>query len=105
MTFQRLKRLLRTPTFAFTALGVAFAVLWPIGLPYADVGAFVFLLLAGCGTAIALWEEVRYDKSHWSWRGLWSALRDPSYWFFEGFLGHLPQLLAAAAIALKWRFV
>ena len=83
---------------------MAFAVAWGFGAPYADVGAFVFLLLAGCGTAIALWYEVWEDGLTWGWRGLWMALRDPGEWFFEGFLGHLPQLLAAAGIALWWRF-
>ena len=96
-------RLRETPSFAFTCVGIISLVLWAIGVPYADFAAFGSFLLVGCGTAIALWAEVKRDRQAWGWRGLWVALRHPSRWFLGGFLGHLPQLLIAVAIAILWR--
>lgn len=92
------------PSFAFTCSGLICLPLWLLGVPFADVGAFGSFLLVGCGTAIALWAEVKRDQQEWSWQGLWQALRRPSKWFLGGFLTHVSQLLAAVAIALLWRW-
>jgi len=99
-----ISHLMQTPTLAFTSSGILCLVLWFFKVPFADLAAFIFFVLAGAGTAMALGSEVRRKQQTWGWMGLFKAIRDkPSKFFVTGFFGHLPQLLAAFAIALIWR--
>lgn len=98
------RHLMQTPTLAFTSSGILCAVLWFFKVSYADLAAFIFFVLAGAGTAMALGSEVRRKRQTWGWMGLFKAIRDkPSKFFISGFFGHLPQLLVAFVIALIWR--
>lgn len=75
--------------------------LMALGLP-ADPTAFLFLLLAGGGTGIALYELVQRKGQVWGWKGLRAALRAPDGLFVAGFLGHIPQFALALGIAFSW---
>ena len=97
-----LKEQVQTPTFAFTCSGILCLVLRAFRVPYTGPFAFIFLLLAGSGTATAFWVEVQRDKETWGWRGVIAALKRPSRDFLVGFFFHLPQLMAAVLIALHW---
>lgn len=99
------RRLGQTPTFAFTATGVLCVVLWKaLNVPYADLAAFIFFVLPGMGTAMAMGAEVARKGYTWGWKGVLGAIfRKPSKFFLFGFFGHLLQLAAALAIALLWR--
>lgn len=98
------KHLIQTPTLAFTASGILCVILWALGVPWADVSAFIFFLLAGGGVAMALGSEVRRKGFEWGWKGIIGALfRKPSKELRAGIAGHILQLAAAIAIALIWR--
>ena len=96
--------LVQTPTVAFTSTGVLCVVLWLLRVPYADVAAFLFFLMAGGGVAMALGSEVRRKGFTWGWKGVLGAIfRRPSHELLVGIAGHILQLGAALAIALIWR--
>lgn len=98
------KHVVQTPTLAFTSSGILCVVLWVFKVPFADIAAFVFFLLAGGGVAMALGSEVRRKGFEWGWKGLLGAIfRKPSKELKAGILGHLVQLFAAIMIAVLWR--
>jgi len=89
---------------AFTSSGVLCVILWGFRVPYADVAAFLFFLLAGGGVAMALGNEVTRKGFKWGWKGVIGAIfRRPSTELVVGVVGHIVQLLAALSIALIWR--
>lgn len=99
-----LTHLIQTPTVAFTSSGVLCVILWGFRVPYADVAAFLFFLLAGGGVAMALGNEVTRKGFKWGWKGVIGAIfRRPSTELVVGVVGHIVQLLAALSIALIWR--
>ena len=100
MTF---KHEAKTPTAAFSTLGFFALFLSWAGVRRADLVAFIFLGLAGGGVGMALGGEVKAQGETWGWRGLARALRHPSKNFLIAFTTHMPQLIIAALIALKWR--
>lgn len=100
-----LVHLIQTPTVAFTSSGVLCSVLWFLKVPYADIAAFLFFLLAGGGVAMALGNEVTRKGFNWGWKGVLGAIfHRPSHELLVGVAGHILQLLAALSIALVWRY-
>lgn len=99
-----LKHVLQTPTLAFTSLGTVSAILaFVFKLRMFEIPAFLLLGAAGGGVAIAFWSLVELHRGEtWGWRGLFRSLQKPTPKFLLGFFGHLPQFLAAVAIALVW---
>lgn len=97
------KHLLQTPTFLFTLLGAIATALSFHRVKYMDSVAPTMLMLAGGGVAIALWSETQRKNQRWGWAGLARALAPPSRTFWLGFIGHLPQLLAAVFLLHLWR--
>jgi len=96
--------IMQTPTIAFTASGILCLILSWLGVPFADIPAFLFFLLAGGGVAMALGSEVTRKGFTWGWRGLLGAMfRQPSIFIVVGVLGHMLQLAAAISIAMVWR--
>lgn len=99
-----LRHMMQTPTVAFTSSGVLCTILWVFKVPYADIAAFLFFLLAGGGVAMALGAEVTRKGFTWGWKGLLGAIfRQPSIFMVIGVLGHMLQLAAAISIAMIWR--
>ena len=98
------KHLIQTPTIAFTSSGIFCIALWLFEVPYADIAAFLFFLLAGGGVAMALGSEVTRKGFKWGWKGVLGAIfHRPSTELIVGIAGHILQLLAAVTIALIWR--
>ena len=98
-----LKREAQTPTAALSTLGFLALFLSWAGVKRADLVAFILLGMAGGGVGMALGGEVNAQGREWGWKGIYKSLRHPSKEFVVAFFSHLPQLIIAALIALKWR--